>query len=82
MIAVFIGDSAPLSFLQTVRHLITSHVDPNALTTGGARDSVIEHMSGPLIARIKDVDLKVDPQLMRSAVDIYLTGVRRHSLKV
>jgi hypothetical protein len=26
---IFVGDCAPLSFLQTVRHLIASEVDPN-----------------------------------------------------
>jgi hypothetical protein len=38
---IFIGDCAPLSFLQTVRHLITSEVDPD-VSAQAARDSIIE----------------------------------------
>lgn len=39
---IFIGDCAPLSFLQTVRHLIASEVDPHEFPAQTARDSVIE----------------------------------------
>ena len=39
--SIFIGDCAPLSFLQTVRHLITSEVDPRA-TVQATRDPIIE----------------------------------------
>lgn len=38
---IFIGDCAPLSFLQTVRHLITSEVDPT-VSVQAARDPIIE----------------------------------------
>ncbi|CAK3837372.1 related to positive regulator of PUT (proline utilization) genes [Lecanosticta acicola] len=40
--AIFIGDCAPLSFLQTVRHLIASELDPHEFPAQTARDSVIE----------------------------------------
>jgi hypothetical protein len=39
---IFIGDCAPLSFLQTVRHLIASTVDPEGLPAQSVRDSIIE----------------------------------------
>lgn len=39
---IFIGDCAPLSFLQTVRHLIASEVDDEGLAVAAYRDSIIE----------------------------------------
>ncbi|KAL1607905.1 hypothetical protein SLS60_002844 [Paraconiothyrium brasiliense] len=39
---IFIGDCAPLSFLQTVRYLISSEVDPDGFTVPAARDCIIE----------------------------------------
>lgn len=42
---IFIGDSAPLSFLQTVKHLVTCEIDPSGFQLQGVRDSVIEAAS-------------------------------------
>ncbi|CZT21502.1 related to positive regulator of PUT (proline utilization) genes [Ramularia collo-cygni] len=39
---IFIGDCAPLSFLQTVRHLIASEVDPDGFPVASSRDSIVE----------------------------------------
>ncbi|KAI5365090.1 hypothetical protein Slin15195_G046270 [Septoria linicola] len=39
---IFIGDCAPLSFLQTVRHLIASEVDAEGFPAATSRDSIIE----------------------------------------
>jgi hypothetical protein len=39
---VFIGDCSPLSFLQTVRHLIASEVDAEGFAVQASRESVIE----------------------------------------
>ncbi|KAH5749984.1 hypothetical protein HBI88_079710 [Parastagonospora nodorum] len=39
---IFIGDCAPLSFLQTVRHLISSEVGSDAFAIQASRDSIIE----------------------------------------
>ena len=39
---IFVGDCAPLSFLQTVRHLIASAVNADALPPQSSRDSIIE----------------------------------------
>lgn len=39
---IFIGDCAPVSFLQTIRHLITSEVDPDGVSVQATRDSIIE----------------------------------------
>jgi hypothetical protein len=38
---IFIGDCAPLSFLQTVRHLIASEVDAEEFPVQASRDSII-----------------------------------------
>ncbi|KAM3417210.1 hypothetical protein BST61_g5470 [Cercospora zeina] len=47
---IFIGDCAPLSFLQTVRHLIASEVDAEELSVAASRDSMIE------VARPRSLD--------------------------
>lgn len=39
---IFIGDCAPLSFLQTVRYLVSSEVDPDGFAVQTSRDSMIE----------------------------------------
>lgn len=39
---IFIGDCAPLSFLQTVRHLIASEVGAEGFPAATSRDSIIE----------------------------------------
>lgn len=41
---IFIGDCAPLSFLQTVRHLITSCVDETAFTNQFGQDTMLEQV--------------------------------------
>jgi hypothetical protein len=40
---IFIGDSAPLSFFQTVRQLVTSRVDANAFAPQTSRYTVLEN---------------------------------------
>lgn len=44
---IFIGDCAPLSFLQTVRHLIASEIDSDELPLQASRDSIIEAAQPP-----------------------------------
>lgn len=44
---IFIGDCAPLSFLQTVRHLIASEIDSDNLPLQVSRDSIIEAAQPP-----------------------------------
>jgi hypothetical protein len=39
---MFIGDCAPLSFLQTVRHMVTTFVDANAFVTQIGHDAMLE----------------------------------------
>ncbi len=60
--SIFIGDCAPLSFLQTVRHLITSEVDPRA-TVQATRDPIIE------IARSETADQSACPPIDVHQVD-------------
>lgn len=60
--SIFIGDCAPLSFLQTVRHLITSEVDPRA-TVQATRDPIIE------IARPESADQHSCPPIDVNQVD-------------
>lgn len=70
---IFIGDCAPLSFLQTVRHLIASAVDADALPAQSTRDSIIE------VARPGSADqshtLSVPLQEVRPLVQQYLVAV-------
>lgn len=70
---IFIGDCAPLSFLQTVRHLIASAVDADALPPQSSRDSIIE------VARPGSADqhqsLSVSPHEVRLFVQQYTVAV-------
>ena len=56
---IFIGDCAPISSLQTVRHLITSEVDPEA-SVQATRDPVIEIARPKLVARQQCPSIDVD----------------------
>lgn len=70
---IFIGDCAPLSFLQTVRHLIASEVDAEGLAVAASRDSIIE------VAKAKAVDrpvgLAVDVRQVDELVREYVVAV-------
>ncbi len=57
---IFIGDCAPLSFLQTVRHLIASEVDPEGFPLQAVRDSIIE--VPPLELASRHRSLSVTPE--------------------
>lgn len=64
---IFIGDCAPLSFLQTVRHLIASEVDPEGFSSHAVRDSIIEvapteagNMQRPSFVRPTEIQDLVD----------------------
>jgi hypothetical protein len=56
---IFIGDCAPISFLQTVRHLITSEIDPEA-SVQATRDPVIEIARSQLVAQKQCPPVDVD----------------------
>ena len=60
---IFIGDCAPLSFLQTVRHLITSEVD-SGVAVQAARDPIIE------IARPESIEQQQCPPINLDEVDV------------
>lgn len=70
---IFIGDCAPLSFLQTVRHLIASEVDAEGLAVAASRDSIIE------VAKAKGADrpvgLAVDVREVDELVREYAVAV-------
>ncbi|EUC49619.1 hypothetical protein COCMIDRAFT_84123 [Bipolaris oryzae ATCC 44560] len=59
---IFIGDCAPLSFLQTVKHLITSEVD-SGVSVQAARDPIIE------ITRPPSADQQQCPSIELQHVD-------------
>lgn len=40
--AVYIGDSASLSFLQTIRRIVTSSIGPSSFTTDEQRHNLVE----------------------------------------
>ncbi|KAF1965806.1 hypothetical protein BU23DRAFT_488280 [Bimuria novae-zelandiae CBS 107.79] len=56
---IFIGDCAPLSFLQTVRHLITSDPEADGLSVPAARDCIIENARPPTSAQPQDVSVNI-----------------------
>ncbi|CAE6997368.1 hypothetical protein P3342_000587 [Pyrenophora teres f. teres] len=62
---IFIGDCAPLSFLQTVRHLITSEVD-SGVAVQAARDPIIE------ITRPESTDPQQCPPINLNEVDMLI----------
>ncbi|EXJ78907.1 hypothetical protein A1O3_08407 [Capronia epimyces CBS 606.96] len=70
----YVGDSAPLSFLHTIRHMVTSHIGPTAFTSSTSRDYMIEHVS----ARSPDLrhpslKLNVNVDKIAAAVSAYLS---------
>ena len=66
---IFIGDCAPLSFLQTVRYLIASEVDPEGFPLQAVRDSLIE--VAPLEPVKQQQSLSVTPDKAQSLVEEY-----------
>lgn len=66
---IFIGDCAPLSFLQTVRYLITSEVDPEGFAVHASRDSLIE-IARPTVASHQPA-LPVASHQVEALVDEY-----------
>jgi len=66
---IFIGDCAPLSFLQTVRHLIASEVDPEGFPTQAVRDSIIE--VAPAVSENNQHLLSVTPSEVRTLIGDY-----------
>jgi hypothetical protein len=57
--STFIGDCAPLSFLQTVRYLISSEVDPDGFPVPAARDCIIEIARPPAGGRPFDTSVNL-----------------------
>lgn len=57
--SIFIGDCAPLSFLQTVRYLISSEVDPDGFAVPAARDCIIEIARPTIAARLLNTSINV-----------------------
>lgn len=67
---IFIGDCAPLSFLQTVRHLIAAEVDAEVFPAAH-RDSIIE-VARPVSAdRYRQPSLVVTPHEVQSFLEQY-----------
>lgn len=56
---IFIGDCAPLSFLQTVRHLIPSEAEPDGFSVPAARDCIIESARPSISDRPQDISIDI-----------------------
>ncbi|KAL5397404.1 hypothetical protein PMIN06_003654 [Paraphaeosphaeria minitans] len=69
---IFIGDCAPLSFLQTVRYLISSEVDPDGFPVPAARDCIIEIVRPTTAGR--PLDTSVNVQNVPHLVSKYLVA--------
>jgi hypothetical protein len=70
---IFIGDCAPLSFLQTVRYLISSEVDSEQFAIQASRDSLIE-IARPEPPSNPQVPLPPDPGEIQGLVEEYRIG--------
>ncbi|KAF1915791.1 hypothetical protein BDU57DRAFT_447829 [Ampelomyces quisqualis] len=70
---IFIGDCAPLSFLQTVRHLVSSEVDSDTFAIQASRDSIIE-VTRPEPSQGQFRFLAVDHRRTDSLVEEYVTA--------
>ncbi|CAO2653839.1 Nn.00g105720.m01.CDS01 [Neocucurbitaria sp. VM-36] len=66
---IFIGDCAPLSFLQTVRYLIASEVDPEGLPIHAVRDSIIEVAPQEPVGRQRNISVNTED--IRAFVEEY-----------
>ncbi|KAK0725050.1 hypothetical protein B0H67DRAFT_550692 [Lasiosphaeris hirsuta] len=67
---IFIGDCAPLSFFQTVRRLVTSHVDAHAFAPETSGYSALENAcSRPPVSAAEPPPITVD---IKTAVSTYL----------
>ncbi|KAH8725488.1 hypothetical protein GQ44DRAFT_615679 [Phaeosphaeriaceae sp. PMI808] len=67
---IFIGDCAPLSFLQTVRYLISSEVDSEGIAVNASRDSIIE-VARPEPSQDRRQTLPVNPHEVEALVQEY-----------
>jgi hypothetical protein len=67
---IFIGDCAPLSFLQTVRYLISSEVDSEAFAIQASRDSMIE-VARPEVLLGQRQPSSVNPEEIQTLVEEY-----------
>lgn len=56
---IFIGDCAPLSFLQTVRHLISSDAESDGFAVPAARDCIIENVRPTTFSQAHDVSINL-----------------------
>jgi hypothetical protein len=70
---IFIGDCAPLSFLQTVRYLISSEVGSDTFAIQASRDSIIEvARAEPPLGQSRSVPLV--PKVTEALVEEYITA--------
>ncbi|KAF2822926.1 hypothetical protein CC86DRAFT_396486 [Ophiobolus disseminans] len=67
---IFIGDCAPLSFLQTVRYLISSEVDLEGFAIQASRDSMIE-IARPEPAPNQQHALPINPSEAQALLEDY-----------
>ena len=56
---IFIGDCAPLSFLQTVRHLVSSDAESDGFAVPAARDCIIENVRPTTLSQAHDVSINL-----------------------
>lgn len=68
---IFIGDCAPLSFLQTIRHLISSEVDSNSFAIQASRDAMIEIARPETSKEQQQQILPIDPRQAQHLVQEY-----------
>jgi hypothetical protein len=70
---IFIGDCAPLSFLQTVRYLISSEVGSDTFAIQASRDSIIE-VARPEPPLGQSRSMPLVPKQTETLVEEYITA--------
>lgn len=71
---IFIGDCAPISFLQTVRHLVASEMDQDGFLAQATRDSFIEVAPPETVGGSRRIDSRVHLDEVEALVTEYLVA--------
>ncbi|KAI0019047.1 fungal-specific transcription factor domain-containing protein [Xylariomycetidae sp. FL0641] len=66
--SIFIGDCAPLSLFQTIRHIVTTRVDSHAFTPETSRFSVLENAGFDEVDGISEEKPTIDVSQIESLV--------------
>ncbi|KAI1334650.1 hypothetical protein F5Y15DRAFT_420581 [Xylariaceae sp. FL0016] len=69
---IFIGDCAPLSLFQTVRHIVTTRVDPNAFAPQTSHISMLENVTSDQASLVDGRAPVIDPASIQRLVSVFI----------